>query len=612
MRFLLGIVGVAPIVSIYNGPTCRSSGDDTFMSIGVDWYRVLTYAAINGSITTPADIHALLSANLNINGGDVPTVAMGANLVAAFDGVQTRATLGSDCFRCAFDFVIAAQEALDDSDAHLCEVEFDTDYSYSDSSVMQSGCLLVLYEAIEAFNACSENDLNFVTREASTRCTATEFTDFAIAYNPLSAIAECVFDDSSFTTVEAIGTCVGGSTFLAARLAIGCSVCVDDLMLQIAAFAEECEGQDVYSFWHCPSENLEAAIEAFGVCSGGFRFEPVEEDHCGYDQLRVIDAIQPYDLIMHCIFNLDVGNPSTCLETYSSLVGALSLTDGSLDCIVYFENFYAQFDEYKEDYDCEDHIFGSACTSELRKVDGLLYTLEVSSGTVISTRARQCLESEWLAISDSQTSYVPLLRCALASSSIGETLDCVETDELLAPVWENVSCASCWKQFAIEAFVVRANDASLLTDIVCLDPYSLDCLELMSDPLLNFEVCSGFAPRLISNGECTSQVEASLLANGVDFDGLASIIRNSKMAAEAVYTFTQIANQMDSYSCKYCYIELIHNVYETENLAACVADLSSWACYMSMGPHLNNFWKCARGWTSDAVATTRSEVGQTT
>lgn len=301
-------VGAAPVCSV---STLADSG--SYMSGLNDWYKALTYCAITVTDLTPEGWFTCLN---TLTGTNAPASAAGVNLAASFNTISVRADLPSDCFKCAFDYALAASVAMHQNDyalTHACKNELD---QYSDSSVIEPGCLSGLYEAITAFNTCANNGIDFVTKAASVRCTIEEFTNFAIQFNPVDSGSKCAHDDTAITTVAQLNACIG-SDFVAAKANLGCKSCFDPLLLAVQQNAHYCGNGDYDPDTGCLS-SLQEDLSTFATCTGGMMFSPERETHCSTDQIRIIDAMRPFKSVVECVF-MDYTTDHVCLDYYSSI-----------------------------------------------------------------------------------------------------------------------------------------------------------------------------------------------------------------------------------------------------------------------------------------------------
>lgn len=114
MRFLIIWATLSLPVNVLAAPTCATSGAGTFMNSDADWYRAITYVAAKNTFTTP-DVPSTIIGYFNTlaatSANDEPVAAMATGLGAAFN-FGTRAGIPTDCFKCAFDFAVAAYAAF--------------------------------------------------------------------------------------------------------------------------------------------------------------------------------------------------------------------------------------------------------------------------------------------------------------------------------------------------------------------------------------------------------------------------------------------------------------------------------------------------------------------
>ena len=232
------------------------------------------------------------------------------------------------------------------------------------------------------------------------------------------------------------------------------------------------------------------------------------------------------------------------------------------------------------------------CLDSLTGLYAPIYEFDVAAGFELNTGTTICTETQWAKLSDSEKSYIPALRCAIRSTSVLETLDCIEFDSSAILAKERIiPCTACFKQLAIEAFLMR----DTLPDILCMDTFSEGCLEAMSVPLVNFRTCSGTDAIDTSYDACEDSVGPASLAMALE------LVRESRTPTEGVLKFNQWSGLTGS-NCAYCHQDLIEDLFNLQDRSVCFYDLTSGDCYMAAGPLLDKFWKCANGWYSDIVA----------
>ena len=457
-----------------------------------------------------------------------------------------------------------------------------------------------MYDAIVEFNTCAGNGYDIVTKAPTQRCTEAEFVPFAIAHNPLSAIAKCSFDDTSLTTASALAACVGAS-YVADKAALTCEPCFDDLTLGIQALASTCERGDGFDYLGCTG--IAALVTDFGTCSGGFTFYNVEEGHCSADQFRVIEAMRPYTNMVKCAFV--TGDESLCLDYYNSIRDALNDFDDEQVCSGHFAAFVGMATPANI---CETTPFAAACIDAISAYQGALYDIQVNTGVAIDTTSTKCSSTQWRAMADTDTSYIPFVRCAMQSDSVNIVLECIESDPLLENVLSTAPCVSCFKQLAIEAYVARTSEVEAL----CVDPYSAGCVSALAKPFAIFKECSGYDAKIISNGECSASARSALQSDDAGLAKVMDLVANSVTPTEALYEYGRISDALSTteFPCMYCHLDLITNMFNLsdDDRAICIGDFTSWDCYMVMGPSMDNFYRCSRGWSSTSATSIRRDV----
>ena len=581
MRFLTISAALALPANVFGAVTCPVADQNA------NWYINLVWAGF----TAVADpVRAAVATSMTGTHATKPA-AWDANLVADL------AAPTSACGTCAFTFIEAVY-ALKTGLGTTCSATTWATAASATSSIT-GACQILLYDAINAFNTCAGNGLNLVTGAAPTRCAKAEFTDFAIAFNPLSAIAECTYSDTAITSATAIANCVG-SDFIAAKASLGCKTCFDALMTDIRGISATCVNSGEYSYSDC--SGISTLQTAFAACSGGMTFADVEEVHCSANQIRVIEAMRPYTSVVKCAF-LASGD-GYCLDYYNTVRDALDELNDDGVCSAYFSDFVTNAINDAPAI-CETTPFAAACTDVLGAYEMALYAAQVSAGMVIDATTTKCSSTQWRAIVDSEKSYVPFVRCAMKGTSPASVLDCIESDSFLDNVLATAPCASCFKQLAIEAYVARTKDLSLIVEAVCADPYSSACVTALAKPLAIFKDCSGFNAVIISNAQCSASARAALESENAGLSKVKALVGSSATATQALYQYSQISSTLSAidFPCMFCHLDLIASMFDLSvaDKAVCVANIISWDCYMAMGINLDNFYRCSRGWGSTAV-----------
>ena len=361
----------------------------------------------------------------------------------------------------------------------------------------------------------------------------------------------------------------------------------------------DCESLGVFSYSDCTDDqDIPGLLKDFAACSGGMTFNIQKEEHCTANQIRVVKTMRPYTSIIKCastgIFSTD------CLDYYNTFRIA---TDEfiEVDCTLYFDDFL--YNAIPEAPACATNAFAAACTDFIGDIGKSLYNTEVFSGIVIDTTSTKCTSTQWNAIADFEKSYIPFVLCAMRGTSPVFVLDCIEADALLENVLASAPCASCFKQLAIEAYIARILDT--LVEVLCVDPYSAGCISALAKPLAIFKECSGFNAMIISNGECSASARAELETRNAGLAQVIALVGNSVTATQAVFQYSQISDALNAaqFPCMYCHVDLIVSMFNLSvaDRDVCVADLTSWDCYVAMGSSLDNFYRCSRGVVSTTV-----------
>ena len=464
-------------------------------------------------------------------------------------------------------------------------------------------CESYLSDAIVEFNACAKNGVDLVTLETSTRCSITEFRNFALQFSTLEAAFKCAYEDTSLVSVAQISACIGPD-FVAAKAQLGCKSCLDTMISTIQANAASCDDNGTFNFYDC---YMDSALVGFQTCAGGMRFYAAIELHCSTDQIRVIQDMRPYGTAVSC--GLEFSWNYDCLNYYNSIMDALNDVEGTPQggiCAGHVSTFLTALFIAQIAYECDpNNPFAAVCSYRMSMYTDALYDFEYYSGTVIDTTPTKCSLAQWNAIPAAGKSSIPIIRCAMHASSLIDALDCLDSDDLLAQGLANIPCVSCFRQLAVEAYLARDVSA----DFLCADEYSSGCIIAMTKPLQIFKECSGFNAAIISNGECSASVQAQLEADNAGIAKVISLVSTAHTLTEALYEFDQIVKSTSSteYPCMYCHVDLLKDFYtlSAADKATCVADYTNWACYMAMGPKLDKYWRCSRGWTTHQVVPTR-------
>ena len=317
--------------------------------------------------------------------------------------------------------------------------------------------------------------------------------------------------------------------------------------------------------------------------------------------------MRPFGTVVSCALDFPASND--CTNYYNSIIDALNDLEGTPlggVCAGYVSQLRSDINAGRYGYECEsNNPFAPIFSYQMSMYTEALYNFEINTGTVIDTKPTKCSLAQWNAIPAVGKSFIPIIRCAMHANSLIEALDCLENDDLLVPILANIPCDSCFKQLAVEAYLAR--DAS--ADLLCADEYSSGCMVAMTKPLQIFKECSGFNAAVISNGECSASVQAQLEASDAGISKVISLISTAHTLTEALYEFDQIVSTMSGtdFPCMYCHVDLIKDMFalSTADKATCVADYTNWACYMAMGPKLDKYWRCSRGWTTHQVVPTR-------
>ena len=291
-----------------------------------------------------------------------------------------------------------------------------------------------------------------------------------------------------------------------------------------------------------------------------------------------------------------------CLDYYNSIRAALNDFDDNQNCSNHFAAFANTAD--LDATVCETTPFAAACIDAISSYGEDLYDLHVNAGVIIDTTSTKCSSTQWRAMADADQSYIPFVRCAMKATSVEFVLDCIESDHLSENVLETANCGSCFKQLAIEAYLARTSEVQVL----CIDPYSAACIAALPKPFAFFKACSGFDSKIISNGECSVGAQAGLEYENAGLAKVIALVGNSVTVTQALFEYSQLSEALSTsdFPCMYCHLDLIQSMFDLtdDDRAICIADFTSWSCYMALGFSMDNFYRCSRGWISTTATST--------
>lgn len=609
MRFIFAIAGSCLFRTALAVAACPD--------LDVNWYSNLVYCGFAATNTLDqTEVDSCLDGFTTLPAG----VTKSTSLAAHFSTAATSCTPYALAFA---NSVFALQSSFSDS----CGFSTWTDQTLSMiTNINSSGCLDLLYNAIETFNddALNTTVSDLVTGIDSTRCETDAFNTFLSNERPwgdmvaLITANNAVYDGTNYA-VEMPSGYVAALTALVTATNTGCGACVNTLYndLELVLPAAACTTSAYSSACLLVVAD---AVENFAVCTGGHH---ISTHTCTAAQIELFDTVyRPYNAYVTCQEDWDAEAPSAFNTCVAVMTGIRQPPATNCDpCYTPLKQ------GIQDNYDaaCSDP-FATACVTAMTDDDitgylgGALTQFEVCSGFEMNTDPTVCSSYERNNLAYEFKSFVPMLIAAKYADDMYDAADMISTSDDLAALYEaldGLTCESCFNAFMADANFLYNNDSDVYSD--CADPYSTDCADIMADALDRFESCSGFSLNRGPNiTVCTASEFDDLLALGVSDDVVAAAVDSSTtirlLSALADVLDTIETEELDA-PCWICFTELARAINDlgATDLGVCEDDITGDDCYDIIGSFLDGFETCSGStFALKTITTTTTTTTSTT
>ena len=541
------------------------------------WFTNLVYCGLtktpsNGLSFTDTEILACLN---TLSGNPV----LNTNL-------QTAITTIPACATCIFQFVrdIYKLKATGTSCA-MTWIPVTTVASWNSPL-----CLGDMYEAITAFNLCSNNGLDIRTGATSTRCAYSDYVKVERDFRPWPAMVQLAINNVAVTQYAA----QVASFFPTQLAAMQCKTCYDALYtaMKNALGSGNTVCSDSPYDSGCTSF-LVTALTMFGQCTGGLQMRIDSPIWCTDSEKDLVETVyRPYESLVACsVFH----NPNTmaqfetCMRGYNGLVDLPATT-----CAPCFVSFVMAV-LAQQSPTCASNPLAGPCIDSLNGYRGALPQFAMCAGYEMSTVQSGCTVAEQAGLPARFKSFLPMARASMSAFDLYSAAQLLVNDLSLSDLRiaiTHLSCVNCFRAFLIDVWYLFFNSGTKM--ISCANLTSDGCKnQILKQILGRFVDCAGFNLNDDSPASCTVE-EANNQALAYNIATASIQYVNGTDFAVAFNDIYREAPGNLSYACQGCFKLFgifVANLNPVQKQSC--KGFEEAICYQFLAPALNSFANCS-------------------